>query len=142
MEAPISSTNVTQFQSGDHRIVRLARSNAYRIVASQLVLVLLLGFVWVCIDWHAGLSVLLGGCALVLPNFVWARCTFATIYARNALRIIKAFYLGEAVKLILMITIVVIITCCCHVVVLPFFCGLVSAQMGVWFAPFVLRQPF
>jgi ATP synthase protein I len=88
---------------------------------------------------QAGGSFAVGGLICVVPNIYLYSRVFAHFGARQAKNIIKAFYWGEAVKLIL--------TGCGFAgafILIPWikppwlFSGYIAAQLGFWLAPIVL----
>ncbi len=52
-------------------------------------------------DTATALNVLAGGLAVVMPNALFALLAFRHAGARQAQRIVRSFYLGEALKLLL-----------------------------------------
>lgn len=116
-----------------------ARQTAYRLVGLQALVVLLIAAGWLFGGLREALSALLGGAACVLPSLYFARRFFATTSAREAKQIIKAFYLGEVIKLALSAILVVLIVMFIPVVILPFITGFVGAQFGFWLAPMVTK---
>ncbi|GLP97663.1 ATP synthase subunit I [Paraferrimonas sedimenticola] len=85
-----------------NKLAAKGRKSAYRMVGVQAIAVALvsLGF-FVLLGKHAGVSALWGGIIVVLPNFIFATLAFAYSGARAADKVIKTFYWGEALKLML-----------------------------------------
>lgn len=81
---------------------RTVRNEARDAIVAQAVLVVLLFFV-VLIGWdlRAGCSFLLGGLIAPLANAYFYFRVFSHFGARAAREILKAFYRGEAVKIIM-----------------------------------------
>ncbi|MEZ5526256.1 MAG: ATP synthase subunit I [Gammaproteobacteria bacterium] len=75
----------------------------YKIIASQLIAV---GFIttvgYTTLDWISAYSLLLGGMICTVPNAYFSFKAFRYRGARAAQKIVRAFYLGEAVKILLM----------------------------------------
>lgn len=75
----------------------------YKIIASQLIAV---GFVttvgYTTLGWISAYSLLLGGMICTVPNAYFSFKAFRYRGARAAQKIVRAFYLGEAVKILLM----------------------------------------
>ena len=117
----------------------LARHTAYRLVGLQALVVVFIAAGWLFGGLREALSALLGGAACVLPSLYFARRLFATTSARDAKKIVKAFYLGEIVKLALSAVLVVLIVMFIPVVILPLITGFIGAQLGFWLAPLVTK---
>ena len=75
----------------------------YKIIASQLFAV---GFIttvgYTTLGWISAYSLLLGGMICTVPNAYFSFKAFRYRGARAAQKIVRAFYLGEAVKILLM----------------------------------------
>ena len=75
----------------------------YKIIASQLIAV---GFIttvgYTTLGWISAYSLLLGGMICAVPNAYFSFKAFRYRGARAAQKIVRAFYLGEAVKILLM----------------------------------------
>lgn len=80
----------------------LHRNDALMAIIAQSSLVfVLLWIVWVGFGHQAAGAFALGGMICVIPNLCMYRMVFAHFGASQTKRIIQAFYLGEAVKLLL-----------------------------------------
>ena len=75
----------------------------YKIIASQLIAV---GFIttvgYTTLGWISAYSLLLGGMICAVPNAYFSFKAFRYRGARAAQKIVRAFYLGEAIKILLM----------------------------------------
>ena len=118
---------------------RSARHIAYRLVGLQALVVLIIAAGWLLGGLLEALSALLGGAACVIPSLYFARRFFATTSAREARKIITAFYLGELVKLALSGVMVVLIIMLIPVAIVPVITGFVGAQFGFWLAPMLTK---
>lgn len=116
-----------------------ARQTAYRLVGLQAVVVLVIAACWLLGGMLEALSALLGGAACVIPSLYFARRLFATTNAREAKKIIRAFYLGELVKLGLSVVMLVLIIMFIRVTIVPFITGFIGAQFGFWLAPMMIK---
>lgn len=117
-------------------VTRSARTIAYRLVALQAAVVIIITLGWRFSSAIAALSAFLGGAACVIPNFFFARYLFSTTSARAAKKIIKAFFLGELVKLALSAVLIVLVLLFVPVISLvPLIVGFAGAQFGFWLAP-------
>lgn len=114
------------------------RDALWALFTQALVIVLFFPVVWYFWQMRAALSLVIGGLVCLLPNFYLYRRVFSFFGATHAKQIVKAFYLGEAVKLVL--------TGVCFVAALliPWakplwiFLGYLLAQFGFWLAPIYL----
>jgi len=118
----------------------LPRQQAYRLVALQMGVAGILAIAWLFSGGVAAISALLGGLAAVLPGLYFAHRFFATTHARQAEKIIKAFYWGELTKLLLSAFLVIAISKLWpNLAILPFFSNFAAAYLGSWLAPLVYR---
>lgn len=119
-----------------------ARHTAYRMVAVQMLAVILAALIWgfAKLSWPIGYSVLLGGLVIVLPSFGFARCLFNTTRATQASRIVMTLFVGEFAKLILVGILAVLVIKFLPVLLWPFVVGLLVAQIGFWLAPLLIKN--
>ena len=115
--------------------MQAARTKTFGLVGLQLIAVFALALCWGFVDTAAAISALLGGVASVLPSFYFAYRFFAAGNTKAVSKILKAFYWGECIKLLLSACLVIIILSEIRVSILPFFTGFVGAHMGFWLAP-------
>lgn len=117
------------------------RQQAYRLVALQMLVALVIALGWLISGGIAALSALLGGLAAVLPSFYFAYRFFAATGARQVNRIIKAFYWGELTKILLSAILVILIThLWANLAIMPFFIGFAGAYLGFWLAPLMTKM--
>lgn len=104
----------------------------------QALVVVLVSLAW---GWHSFqcmTSSLLGGFISIAPNAYFARRFFSSGNASDPQKIVRTFYTGELLKLVIMIVLAIIIFTQLPVLVLPFLSGLVAATFGLWFSPLLL----
>jgi ATP synthase protein I len=115
---------------------QLARAKAYKVVLSQvLVVVIAAALAWGFAGRAASSSLVLGGLACILPGVYFVKRFFLRVDARAAKQIVRTFYIGEMVKLILSAAIVVLLVRYADVRILPLMAGFGLAQLGFWVAP-------
>ena len=114
----------------------LSRNDALWAIVAQLLLVVLISpIIWLVRNKFAASSFIVGGVICVLPNIYLYRRVFAHFGAQAAKKIVRAFYWGEAIKLVL--------TGClfAFAILIPWmkamwlFLGYIAAQCGFWVAP-------
>ena len=72
------------------------------IIAGQFAVVgLVTAGAWVLLDWTSTYSVLLGGLICAVPNAYFSLRAFRHRGASSASRIVRDFYFGEAIKLLM-----------------------------------------
>ncbi len=117
------------------------RQIAFQLVALQALVAIVVAGVWFIAGWIAGVSALLGGLAATLPNLYFAARFFVAMHARQANRILKAFYWGELTKLLLSAFLVVSISRLWpNLAILPFFSDFVAVYLAIWLTPLVMRK--
>lgn len=114
------------------------RQRAFRLVALQVAVAIIIALFWLAAGGTAMLAAILGGLAAVLPNVYFTMRFFSQTEARKADRIIRNFYWGELTKLLLSALIVIaLFKWWPGMPPLPFFSGFICASLGFWFAPLV-----
>ena len=116
------------------RLQALARFFVWAQVFSVLLLALLL---WVFKGGMAGYSAVWGGVTVILPNFYFARKLFAQTGAQAMNKIVRAFYVGEVMKLALTIGLCLLIFKLIPIAMLSFFAAFIVAQAVVFLVPLV-----
>lgn len=87
-----------------------------------------------------GVSALAGGSVAVLPNFVFATLAFSHSGASSSGKVLKTFYWGEAVKLLLTIALFSLVFINLKVVFMPLFVCYTLALTVHWTAPLYFKQ--
>ena len=110
----------------DHRISSRLQAWTRFFVGIQIFSVLLLSLVfWIWKGNNAAYSAVFGGVTVILPNFYFARRLFVQTGARAVKKIMRVFYTGEAMKLLLTAVFCVLILKWTPVSGLPFFAGFI-----------------
>jgi ATP synthase protein I len=122
-------------------MLQSARIQAFLLAALQAGLILTCALLWLLLKGgHAGYSALLGGAAWWLPNLYFTYKVFQRQGARDARRIVKAFYWNEIVKLILVSILFITGLDVLAVLRAAFISGFVVALLAVWLTPcYMLR---
>jgi ATP synthase protein I len=105
---------------------------------SLLALLLAAGFA-ALVDKKAAYSVLLGAMVYLLPTWAFARRLFRHFGAQQASNIVRAFYAGEAMKLLLSALLFAGIFAFLPVAAGPLFVGFIALQCSFCFAPWILK---
>jgi len=75
----------------------------YKVIASQFIAAGVIATVgYATLGWTSAYSLLLGGLICAIPNAYFTSKAFQYRGARAAQKIVRAFYTGEAIKLLLM----------------------------------------
>lgn len=91
-------------------------------------------FAWVCWGWPEARSALLGGLAAFLPNTLFAASFGVADATREVRDIVKAFYLGETIKLLTTAGLFILIFQLPELRYLPLFAGFTAVLAVFWFA--------
>ena len=117
---------------------------AFRLAGLKAIIVVAIAIAW----WIAGgdkaaYSVMLGGVAIILPNFLFAYRMLVKAEkvtgAEDARQLGAAFFAGEVVKLFFIAALTALFILTVPMVLLPFMCGFIGALFGFWLAPVVLK---
>lgn len=112
-----------------------------RLVSLQIVVMLALILVALATSgMFAAKSALAGALAFIIPNAVFVHNVFQYQGASAAKKIVRAFYKGEGVKLLLSILLFSIIFNFVKIAPLVFFGVYFCMQMLAWFTPFVIKD--
>jgi ATP synthase protein I len=118
--------------------MHVERQNAYKLIAIQASIVVILSALFLFSSVKSAYSVLLGGFCCVLPSIYFAHKLFKYVGARMAKKAIGAFYVGEVIKLAMIAVISIIIFKFIHISPMSYFIGFIVAQIAFWIAPNVL----
>lgn len=87
-----------------------------------------------------GISAMLGGLVAIVPTIVFARKMFRFQGARAAKQIVKSFYIGEALKILLTAILFCLVFILYKVAPLAFFLTYIVVLMNYWFAPLIFAN--
>lgn len=122
-------------------LARRGRWSAYKLVMMQAAVAggasVLFFAVWGA---QYGYSALAGAVIAVLPNFVFATLAFSHSGASSAGKVLKTFYWGEAVKLLLTIALFSLVFIKLKVVFMPLFVCYALGLLAHWTAPLYFKQ--
>ena len=82
-----------------HKLAAKSQQIAYRILALQLLITIVIALLFLLDDRMAMVSSFVGGLICLIPNTIFVLMTHRHGGAQSAKKIINAYYLGEAVKL-------------------------------------------
>ncbi len=117
----------------------LIQNDALWSLVTQFVLIIVMSLVvWETKDPKSAGSFAIGGLVCVLPNIYLYRRVFSFFGARAAKNIVRAFYFGEAVKIVLTAAGFVGALYIPWMKPLWLFVGYIVAQGGFWLAPIAL----
>lgn len=103
---------------------------------------LLLGMMilsYAMIGWKASYSVCLGGLVFLLPSFIFAAKLFRHSGAKQTKAIVRAFYVGEAWKLMISMALFAFVFIYVAIDPLTFFGSFIVMQLSHWLAPGLLK---
>lgn len=107
-----------------------------RLLLAQLLLIGLVTVVLaLAVSLHAAYSLLLGGALCVLASVIVAYGIFPQFGRRGSVRIMKRFFVAEAVKYLVTILLMIALFKWVPLNPLAFFVGYIVAQAVFWFAP-------
>lgn len=119
----------------------MVRPPVLRLVLTQFILTVVMSLLFLAKDVTGAYSAMLGGLIFTIPNAYFAHKAFLYSGARAAQQIVKSFYMGESVKLILT---AVLFTMAFVMVkpldVLALFLTFFVLLMSNWLVPLVFSQ--
>jgi ATP synthase protein I len=118
--------------------VQQERNYAFKLIAIQATIVVVLALIFLFISFKDAYSVLLGGLCCVLPSIYFAHKLFRCLGARMAGKAIRAFYFGEIIKLFMIALLSILVFIFITINPLAYFVGFILAQLAFWIAPNVI----
>jgi F0F1-type ATP synthase assembly protein I len=118
-------------------MLKKVRNQAFKLIGLQVIVVVFIAVLfWIFGSWHAGWSSFLGGLAGVIPScyFVWK---FFANQKRQPMQIVKDFFVGEMVKIILGAVFLVLLVKFLPVLLLPLLIGYIGAYFAIWLIPLI-----
>ncbi|MCL1114284.1 ATP synthase subunit I [Shewanella basaltis] len=122
-------------------LARRGRLAAYKLVLVQAIVAGIISILFF-VMWGAqyGQSALAGATIAVLPNFVFATLAFSHSGASSAAKVVKSFYWGEAIKMLLTIALFTLVFINMKVGFMPLFTCYSLALVVHWIAPLYFKQ--
>ena len=108
-------------------------STVAKILGYQMLIIVAVSLGFAALGWQKAFSSALGGLAAFIPNLYFA-LRVAGSAEQDARKILRSFYVGESVKLLLTVTLFVLIFQIPNIEILPLMVGYVSALSVFWFA--------
>lgn len=112
-----------------------------RLLLVQLLVAILFPLVLLPFGTNAALSAAAGGLASLIPNLYFAYRAFQYSGARSAQKILRSFYAGEGVKLVL--TAFIFALCFIYLETLnaaALFGGFIMVQLAIWVTPWLANR--
>jgi ATP synthase protein I len=119
------------------KLAKKGQVSGLKLVAFQLSLVLIVALIsTVFFSNKVGYSALFGGLTFLLPNVVFVLMAFAYAGARQSKKVVRGFYAGEAIKLILTVLLFVVFLKYGSLSLSAFYISFLLLVMSQWLAPF------
>jgi ATP synthase protein I len=119
------------------KLAKKGQVSGLKLVAFQLSLVLIVALIsTVFFSNKVGYSALFGGLTFLLPNVVFVLMAFAHAGARQSKKVVRGFYAGEAIKLILTVLLFVVFLKYGSLSLSAFYISFLLLVMSQWLAPF------
>lgn len=120
---------------------RLAVAGIKRLFKLQLIIVFAIVAVAIVFGGIiAGKSALAGALVFLIPNLVFARNIFKYKGASSAKQIVRSFYKGESLKIVLSIFLFAMVFNFFDVIPLVFFAVYITMQFLIWLTPLFFRD--
>lgn len=118
---------------------KTAWSGVKRLLYIQVAVTAVVAIACSVVSWQAGYSALLGGVVCIVPTQYFAAKLFKHTGARAAKQIVRSFYVGEAVKMLLSIALFTVIFVNVRLSAGAFFIAFIMVQLTFWLAPWIFR---
>ncbi|WP_354622883.1 ATP synthase subunit I [Psychromonas sp. MME2] len=123
------------------KIVKKNQRAGFRLLAFQLLIMLFLALILtVFSSVKSGYSALAGGITFTLPNIIFVLMAFAHAGASKTKLIIRGFYGGEAIKIVLTVILFSIFLGYFKLSLLAFYSAFFCLLISQWFAPFFFHN--
>jgi len=119
------------------KLAKKGQKSGLKLMVFQLLIVLTIALIsTVFFSVKSGYSALAGGITFLLPNIVFVLMAFAHAGARQAKKVLRGFYAGEAIKLFLTVILFVVFLKYIPLVLTAFYISFVLLVLSQWLAPF------
>lgn len=108
-------------------------STVAKILGCQVLIIAVVSLGFVVGGWQKAISSAIGGLAAFIPNLYFA-LRVAGSAEQDARKILRSFYVGESVKLLLTVALFMLIFQIPSIEILPLMAGYVAALSVFWFA--------
>ena len=114
---------------------------ARRLLRVQILATLLTALLFLVVkDSFSALAAIVGGLISVVPNMVFAAFAFAYAGARSSQQLVRSFFAGEGLKIILTAGLFAAVLSLLALPLAPLFSGFVAALAMQWLAPILLLK--
>jgi ATP synthase protein I len=120
-------------------LVKRVRRVAFKVIGIQLIVVVAISLIALAIDFKTGYSVFVGGMVCVIPASYFAFKAFSVAGAQRAREVVKAFYLGEVIKLLLTVVLFIVAFKLLQVSPAPMLMGYFMTLVANWLATGFLK---
>jgi len=122
-------------------MTRAGRQLALKTISGQLVIVALLTLiVALSLGGEAAIACFVGGLAAVVPNTLFAVIAFLHAGARANQKVVKSFFVGEGVKLLLTAVLISALFLTTDLNPMWLLTGFVAAVLAQWIAPILFLK--
>jgi ATP synthase protein I len=108
-------------------------STVAKILGYQVLIIMAVSLGFVVGGWQKAFSAAIGGLAAFIPNLYFA-LRVAGSAEQDARKILRSFYMGESVKLLLTVALFILIFQIPNIEILPLMAGYITALSVFWFA--------
>ncbi len=108
-------------------------STVAKVLVYQLVIILVVSLGFAALGWQKAVSSLLGGIVAFIPNLYFALRVSGSA-GQEARKVLRSFYVGESVKLLLTALLFMMIVQIPKIEILPLLAGYIAALSVFWFA--------
>ena len=108
-------------------------STVAKILGCQVLIIAVVSLGFVVGGWQKAISSAIGGLAAFIPNLYFALRVAGSV-EQDARKILRSFYVGESVKLLLTVALFMLIFQIPSIEILPLMAGYVAALSVFWFA--------
>ncbi len=120
-------------------LVKRVRKVAFKVVGIQLVVAVIVSLIALLIDFKTGFSVFVGGMVCVIPSSYFAFKAFSVAGAQKSREVVRAFYMGEVIKLLLTVVLFIVAFKLLPISPAPMLTGYFLTLLANWLATGFLR---
>lgn len=121
-------------------MLSVGRTQALKLLRWQLWACLGSALLWAWIGWPEALAALVGGGICILANAVFAYYALKRGSARQARQIVLQLFLGEMLKILIIVISFAAAFLCTPLLPLPALVGFLFTQAVFWLAPLALKK--
>jgi len=120
-------------------LIKQGRQQAKKLLLIQMIIIILIAGLGLFKEFKVAIALLSGGMAVFLSNLYFAYKVFAKSGAQANKQVVRAFYLGETVKIVISVSLLAIAFALLPGTEMFVLVGYILALLFQWLAPVIVK---